>query len=84
MECTILEVLRGDRRFGPHSWLKMRIEPRGPEMFVPVFGDAASQYRVHQVVDVTITVTPIGSRANPDAPRPGGSPREAARPDSAR
>jgi hypothetical protein len=70
MECTILEVLRGDRRFGPHTWLKLRIEPRGPEVFVPVFGDAGPQYRARQLVDVTITVTPVWQRAKADAPVP--------------
>jgi hypothetical protein len=55
-----LDVLRGDSRFGPHSWLNIRIEPRGPEMFLPVFGDEARHYRANQVVDVAITVTPVG------------------------
>jgi hypothetical protein len=68
MECTILEVLRGDRRFGPHSWLKMRIEPRGPEVFLPVFGDDGRQYRANQIVDVAITVTPVGLRSGSSAP----------------
>jgi hypothetical protein len=67
MECTILEVLRGDRKFGPHTWLKLRIEPRGPEVFVPVFGDVGGQYRARQLVDVTITVTPVWRRAAPVA-----------------
>ena len=58
MECTVLEVLRGDRSFGPHIWLKMRIEPRGPEVFVPLFGEAPGKYRTHQRVELEITVTP--------------------------
>lgn len=65
MECTILEILRGDRRYGPHTWLKLRIEPHGPEVFVPVFGNGMSQYRLRQVVDVAITVTPIGAPPSP-------------------
>jgi hypothetical protein len=68
MECTILEILRGDRRFGPHIWLKMRIEPRGPEVFVPVFGDVAGQFRRNQIVDVSITVTPVELRSRSGAP----------------
>jgi len=68
MECTILEILRGDSRFGPHIWLKMRIEPRGPEVFVPVFGEAPNRYRLHQRVDVAITVTAPGERARPTTP----------------
>ena len=36
MECTVLEILRGDRSYGPHIWLKLRIEPRGPELLAGV------------------------------------------------
>ena len=61
MECTILEILRGDRSFGPHIWLKLRIEPRGPEVFVPLFGEAPDKYRRHQRVDLEISVTPAGA-----------------------
>ena len=60
MECTILEILRGDRSFGPHIWLKLRIEPRGPEVFVPLFGEEPRKYRTHQRVDVEISVTVHG------------------------
>lgn len=63
MECTILEILRGDRNFGPHIWLKMRVEPRGPEVFVPLFGEPLNKYRIHQRVDVAITVAPVGAAA---------------------
>ena len=63
MECTILDILRGDRSFGPHIWLKMRIEPRGPEVFVPLFGEAATKYRPHQRVDLEISVTPASAGA---------------------
>ena len=65
MECTILDILRGDRSFGPHIWLKMRIEPRGPEVFVPLFGEAPTKYRPHQRVDLEITVTPAHAGARP-------------------
>lgn len=68
MECTILEILRGDRSFGPHIWLKLRIEPRGPEVFVPLFGEAPNKYRTHQRVDMEISVTPIGTGARSPAP----------------
>lgn len=68
MECTILEILRGDRSYGPHIWLKMRIEPRGPEIFVPLFGEALSKYRTQQRVDVEISVTPAGAAVRPAAP----------------
>ena len=68
MECTILEILRGDRSYGPHIWLKMRIEPRGPELFLPLFGEAPSKYRPHQRVDVEISVTPVVAGARPAAP----------------
>jgi hypothetical protein len=71
MECTILEVLRGDRSFGPHIWLKMRIEPRGPELFVPIFGETPSKYRIHQRVEVEISVSAVlhgGSEMAPNAP----------------
>jgi hypothetical protein len=63
MECTILEILRGDRSYGPHIWLKLRIEPRGPEVFVPLFGEATSKYRLHQRVDLEIGVTPANAGA---------------------
>jgi len=76
MECTILEILRGDRRFGPHTWLKLRIEPRGPEVFVPVFGEAANQFRHHQIVDVSITVTPVELRSRASASAPLREPAE--------
>ena len=65
MECTILEVLRGDRSYGPHIWLKLRVEPRGPEVFVPLFGEAPHKYRTHQRVDVQINVTAVGPVAHP-------------------
>ena len=66
MECTILEILRGDRSYGPHIWLKLRIEPRGPEVFVPLFGEAPSKYRTHQRVDLEIRL-----HEGPDmAPKP--------------
>lgn len=68
MECTILEILRGDRSFGPHIWLRLRIEPRGPEVFVPLFGEMPSTYRTQQRVDLDITVTPVGVGARPTAP----------------
>ena len=68
MECTILEILRGDRSYGPHIWLKMRIEPRGPELFVPLFGEDPRKYRPHQRVDVEISVTPAVTGARPAAP----------------
>ena len=68
MECTILEVLRGDRSYGPHIWLKLRIEPRGPEVFVPLFGEAPSKYRAHQRVELEIGVTPVGAAARSPAP----------------
>lgn len=58
MECTILDILRGDRSYGPHIWLKLKVEPRGPEVFVPLFGEEPSRYRIHQRVDVQITVRP--------------------------
>jgi hypothetical protein len=57
MECTILDILRGDRSFGPHIWLKMRIEPRGPEVFVPLFGETPTKYRIHQRVELELRVT---------------------------
>ena len=57
MECTVLEILRGDRSYGPHIWLKLRIEPRGPEVFVPLFGESPNKYRTQQRVDVDISVT---------------------------
>jgi hypothetical protein len=63
MECTILDILRGDRSFGPHIWLKMRIEPRGPEVFVPLFGEAATKYRPQQRVDLEINVRPASAGA---------------------
>jgi hypothetical protein len=68
MECTILEILRGDRSFGPHIWLKMRIEPRGPEVFVPLFGEAANKYRAHQRVELEISVTPANAGARSATP----------------
>jgi len=68
MECTILEILRGDRSFGPHIWLKMRIEPRGPEVFVPLFGQAADKYRAHQRVQLDISVTPVNAGARSATP----------------
>ena len=68
MECTILEILRGDRSFGPHIWLKMRIEPRGPEVFVPLFGEAPSKYRPQQRVDLEISVTPANAVARTATP----------------
>ena len=64
MECTVLDIMRGDRSFGPHIWLKLRVEPRGPEVFVPLFGETASKYRRHQRVDLEISVTPtVGARS---------------------
>lgn len=84
MECTILEILRGDRSFGPHIWLKMRIEPRGPEVFVPLFGEAPGKYRTHQRVELEITVTASSNGGHEMTPRPptlgaprpsGGAPR---------
>jgi hypothetical protein len=80
MECTILEILRGDRSFGPHIWLKMRIEPRGPEVFIPIFGETPSKYRTHQRVELDIHVHGGPEMApNPpalDAPRQSrGAPR---------
>ena len=63
MECTILEILRGDRSFGPHIWLKLRIEPRGPEVFVPLFGEAPNKYRPQQRVALEISVTPANAAA---------------------
>ena len=68
MECTILEILRGDRSHGPHIWLKLRIEPRGPEVFVPLFGEAPNKYRTHQRVDLEITVTSVGAGVRSPAP----------------
>jgi hypothetical protein len=68
MECTILEILRGDRSYGPHIWLKIRIEPRGPELFVPLFGEDPGKYRTQQRVDVDISVTPAAAGARPTAP----------------
>ena len=68
MECTVLEILRGDRSYGPHIWLKLRIEPRGPEVFVPLFGEAPNKYRTQQRVDVEISVTPVGVGGRPAAP----------------
>jgi hypothetical protein len=68
MECTILEILRGDRSFGPHIWLKMRIEPRGPEVFVPLFGEAPNKYRTHQRVELEISVAPANAGARADTP----------------
>lgn len=68
MECTVLEILRGDRSFGPHIWLKLRIEPRGPEVFVPLFGESPGKYRTQQRVDLGITVTPVVAGARPAAP----------------
>jgi hypothetical protein len=68
MECTILDILRGDRSFGPHIWLKMRIEPRGPEVFLPLFGEAASKYRAHQRVELKISVTPANPAARAATP----------------
>ena len=61
MECTILDILRGDRSHGPHIWLKLRIEPRGPEVFVPLFGEAPDKYRRHQRVALDISVTPASA-----------------------
>jgi hypothetical protein len=83
MECTVLEILRGDRSYGPHIWLKLRIEPRGPEVFVPLFGESPSKYRTQQRVDVEISVTSVHGgpdmASNPpalDAPRQSrGAPR---------
>jgi hypothetical protein len=72
MECTILEILRGDRSFGPHIWLKMRIEPRGPEVFVPLFGEAPDKYRPQQRVELEINVAPVnaaGRSVTPSATR---------------
>jgi hypothetical protein len=78
MECTILEILRGDRSYGPHIWLKLRIEPRGPEVFVPLFGESPATYRTQQRVDVDISVRAHGS---PDmAPRPPIARRAPAEP----
>ena len=69
MECTILEILRGDHRsYGPHIWLKLRIEPRGPEVFVPLFGEAPSKYRTQQRVDLEISVAPVGASVRSPAP----------------
>ena len=69
MECTILDILRGDHRsHGPHIWLKLRIEPRGPEVFVPVFGEAPGKYRTQQRVDLEISVTPVGIAVRSPAP----------------
>ena len=68
MECTILEILRGDRSFGPHIWLKLRIEPRGPEVFVPLFGEAPNKYRPQQRVDLEISVTPANAGARTATP----------------
>jgi hypothetical protein len=70
MECTILEILRGDRSFGPHIWLKMRIEPRGPEVFVPLFGEAPTRYRPHQRVELEISVTASLDGGDEMAPKP--------------
>jgi hypothetical protein len=71
MECTVLEILRGDRGFGPHIWLKLRIEPRGPEVFVPLFGESPAKYRTQQRVDLDIRVTPVVAGAPPAAPSAG-------------
>jgi hypothetical protein len=68
MECTILDILRGDRSFGPHIWLKLRIEPRGPEVFVPLFGETPGKYRAHQRVDLEISVTPANAGARSASP----------------
>ena len=78
MECTILEILRGDRSFGPHIWLKMRIEPRGPEVFVPLFGETPGKYRTHQRVELEITVTASSNGGHEMAPKPPtlGAPRQ--------
>jgi hypothetical protein len=65
MECTVLDIMRGDRSFGPHIWLKLRIEPRGPEVFVPLFGETASKYRTQQRVDLDISVTPTAGARSP-------------------
>jgi hypothetical protein len=70
MECTVLEVLRGDRSYGPHIWLKMRIEPRGPEVFVPLFGETPTKYRMHQRVELEITVTAVPQGGHEMAPKP--------------
>jgi hypothetical protein len=68
MECTILEILRGDRSYGPHIWLKLRIDPRGPDVFVPLFGEAPSKYRTHQRVELEISVTSVGAAVRSPAP----------------
>ncbi len=70
MECTILDILRGDRSFGPHIWLKLRVEPRGPEVFVPLFGEAANKYRTQQRVELEISVTPSVYGGPDMAPKP--------------
>ena len=70
MECTVLEVLRGDRSYGPHIWLKLRIEPRGPEVFVPLFGETPTKYRPHQRVELDITVTAVLHGGHEMAPKP--------------
>lgn len=70
MECTVLEILRGDRSYGPHIWLKLRIEPRGPEVFLPLFGESPNKYRTQQRVDVDISVTSSLHGGHEMAPKP--------------